>query len=129
MNFFPCTLLFLILALLTLTSYLIDKQTKYILLGLLFSLTTQTLSSLLIIFYASCVYDYEGLYQIKALYIGHIIFLAVQLFVNLVMRQFFVKIFINDSSSDENDDKEGYAAELQRLMQWSKDKKAWYKCV
>lgn len=105
LNFFPNTIIFAILVIVTMMSYLIERKTEYILLGLIFALSVETLSSWMIFMYSACYYLPGGLTELTALTIAHCLGLLLITIINgLVIYKFRLTFNLTSIKASGNQD-------------------------
>ena len=93
MSFFPSTIAVVALSFLTLISYIIERKTEYLTLGMIFSMCVERFSSWMLFIYSTSIYEAQGLTEVKSLSIIHGLAIAILLIVNLIVLFKFRKLF------------------------------------
>jgi hypothetical protein len=83
--FFPSTIIMSAVALATVVSYLVERKTEYMTLGMVAAMSVERFCSWILMIYSSAIYASQGLGEVKVLCIVHGVSIGILLIVNTIV--------------------------------------------
>ena len=83
--FFPSAIMMSALAFVIVASYLVERKTEYMTLGMVAAMSNERLCSWVLMIYTSAIYISQGLDEVKVLCIIHGVSIGILLFVNTLV--------------------------------------------
>ena len=83
--FFPSTIMMSAVAFAIVVSYLVERKTEYMTLGMVAAMSVERFCSWILMIYTSAIYVSQGLGEVKALCIVHGVSIGILLIVNTIV--------------------------------------------
>jgi hypothetical protein len=116
--FFPSAIMMSALAFVIVASYLVERKTEYMTLGMVAAMSIERLCSWVLMIYTSAIYISQGLGEVKVLCIIHGVSIGILLFVNTLVVFKFRSIFEIGKKDQENLEKEKVQT-IKSYADWS----------